>query len=520
VLFRNGQPLGPLSEAADAPFLSMTTTAAAFALPGDRPPDVLLLGADGGAAIRLAREAGSSRITVADPDGRIDDLLAPGTLDSDVHHVRRDPRGYLRAIGERRFDRILVTEVGSLAGGAAGMAAGGEGYLFTLEGVGDMFGALSTDGVLAITRWMLDPPRDALRLLATASDVLSDRGRSPEQHVAMVRGWGTVTLLVARRSLAPSDVARLREWCDLRWFDIAWAPGVPPEASNRFNVLEPDRFRIASEAILSTDSAAFFDRYAFRIEPVTDDSPFFFHFLPIRRIPEMWRERGRLSLPYFEWGLVAQGLALIQAIPVALLLILAPLGILPWSRRRAPGWSTFSYFAILRAAFMLLEISTIQRLILVLAHPIYATATVLVTFLVAAGVGSAIAPRLMARVGPRAPLWVILALAPLSFGANLLLWRYAVGLALPVRVALSAAGLVPLAFFMGMPFPLGLQWVSDRQPDWVPWCWGVNGFLSVIGAVMAPLVALAIGFRGVLLVAMILYAVAALIVGRLIATDP
>ncbi|MGH7550931.1 MAG: SAM-dependent methyltransferase, partial [Gemmatimonadota bacterium] len=80
---------------------------------------------------------------------------------------------------------------------------------------------------------------------------------------------------------------------------------------------------------------------------------------------------------------------------------------------------------------------------------------------------------------------------------------------------LALALLAPLAFSMGMPFPLGLQRVADRRPDWIPWCWGVNGFLSVIGAAAAPLVALAVGFRGVLLLSAAIYVLAGWILSRI-----
>jgi hypothetical protein len=65
----------------------------------------------------------------------------------------------------------------------------------------------------------------------------------------------------------------------------------------------------------------------------------------------------------------------------------------------------------------------------------------------------------------------------------------------------------PLAFAMGHPFPIGLQRVADRAPRWIPWCWGVNGFLSVIGAAATPLIALAVGLDGALLLGVGLYLV-------------
>ena len=65
-----------------------------------------------------------------------------------------------------------------------------------------------------------------------------------------------------------------------------------------------------------------------------------------------------------------------------------------------------------------------------------------------------------------------------------------IGAADGLRVLLSVVLIAPLAFFMGMPFPLGLRRVAEQAPDFVPWAWGINGFASVVSAVLATLLAI------------------------------
>jgi len=43
----------------------------------------------------------------------------------------------------------------------------------------------------------------------------------------------------------------------------------------------------------------------------------------------------------------------------------------------------------------------------------------------------------------------------------------------------------------------------------VPWAWGINGFASVVSAVLATLLAIEFGFNAVILLALVFYAVAA-----------
>ncbi|HKY61296.1 MAG TPA: SAM-dependent methyltransferase, partial [Gemmatimonadota bacterium] len=515
----NGEPLGSRTLAADTSLLRQTTAAAAFAIGRGEPSEVLVLGLGGGASIHLARASGAASITVVDPDRRIDPLLASGTLGPGVRRAATAPRAFLHAT-RNRYDRVLIAEMGSLHGAAGGMAAAGASYLFTVEGMADLWKALGEDGVLAITRWAVEPPREIPRLLATLRAVLDARGLSAGSRVVIVRSWGTATLLASPRPFTPEEAGRLGEWAAERSFDVAWAPGVTESAANRYNVLDPDWFRAAAEGLLGPAPGRFLATYPFAVDPVTDEAPFYHHFLPFGRLVELWKTGGRLSLPYLEWGLVAQALVLVQAVPVSALLILLPLAFLP----RGTGWTNdprprearraaarFVYFALLGLAFMLLEVSSIQRFLLFLAEPATATSVVLAAFLVFAGLGSFTAGRLTAADrfrSPWLPFLAIAVLAPLTWLGGQALWAAFAGSPLPVRMALALALLAPLAFCMGMPFPLGLQRVSDAEPGWIPWCWGVNGFLSVIGAAAAPLVALMVGFRGVLLLAAAMYLLA------------
>jgi hypothetical protein len=78
------------------------------------------------------------------------------------------------------------------------------------------------------------------------------------------------------------------------------------------------------------------------------------------------------------------------------------------------------------------------------------------------------------------------------------------------RVPVSILLIAPLAFCMGMPFPLGMARLAAAGPGLIPWAWGINGCASVISAILAALLAIQFGFMVVLLAALLLYAVAAL----------
>ena len=83
------------------------------------------------------------------------------------------------------------------------------------------------------------------------------------------------------------------------------------------------------------------------------------------------------------------------------------------------------------------------------------------------------------------------------------------GLAQGWKILLTMLLVAPLAFCLGMPFPLGLAAVAARAAPLVPWAWGINGFASVVATLLATLLAIQWGSAAVLLLAAALYGLAA-----------
>jgi hypothetical protein len=73
------------------------------------------------------------------------------------------------------------------------------------------------------------------------------------------------------------------------------------------------------------------------------------------------------------------------------------------------------------------------------------------------------------------------------------------------KLVISTLLIAPLAFFMGMPFPLALSSLKQQASDLIPWAWGINGYASVISAGLATLIAIDLGFTAVILIAILLY---------------
>ena len=480
-------------------------------------PQVLVLGAGGGSDVLLALYHGASRIDAVELNPEMSRLVSEtyanfaGNLydDSRITLHAREARGFV-AQSDRRYDLIQIGLLDSFGASGAGVQSLHESYLYTVQGLREYLTHLEPGGVLAITRWIKLPPRDSLKLLATAIQALRETWvERPDRRIAMIRSWNTSTLVIKNGDLHEQDVDTIREFSRSRGFDTVFYPGMPAAEANRLNVLDQAYLYEGAMALLGGDPVALFDRYKFHIEPATDDRPYFFHFFKWSSLAEVLALRKRGGAGLIEWGYLILVATLVQAVLAGLILIVVPL------LRIRPTWPTGTglrmggYFFLLGLAFLFIEMAFIQKFILFLSHPLYSVAVVLAGFLIFAGLGSAYS----ARVTWRWPVMIavaIIAVIALVYVMFLpAVFRQFMGLSDSAKIALSIGLIAPLAFLMGMPFPLGLKRLADRAPDFIPWAWGINGFASVISAVLATLLAIQFGFTVVLLLALLLYSSAA-----------
>jgi hypothetical protein len=170
------------------------------------------------------------------------------------------------------------------------------------------------------------------------------------------------------------------------------------------------------------------------------------------------------------------------------------------------------YFSILGLAFMTFELVFIQVFTKLIGYPLYALATVITVMLIAAALGSLSSHWIAGADGRR---WRIVFAALLASG--FVMWVAYPGVSsrlltapLPLRIAATAVLIGPLAFFMGMPFPLGLLELVNRPRGAVAWAWSMNGLFTTVGGVTSALLSLRFGFRVTLLVALGMYALAAI----------
>jgi hypothetical protein len=156
------------------------------------------------------------------------------------------------------------------------------------------------------------------------------------------------------------------------------------------------------------------------------------------------------------------------------------------------------YFVAIGLGYILVEVTFIQRFVLFLGHPTYALTVVIFLMLLSSGSGSVVSRKWLAesrRVW--VPLIAIFAALIICVGVLPNLLEHFVGAAFLPKLAISAALLVPLGFAMGMPFPTGLRALVENtkelQAKSIEWAWAMNAASSVLGSVLAIVIAIEFG---------------------------
>lgn len=504
-------------------YLDQLTSALPYHLFGSdeiKRPRVLVLGAGAGSDVLQALYFGSAAVDAVELDRNVTDLVSQrfrdyaGNLYSrpGVHVYEAEARGFVNASRER-YDLIQVALLDSFGTASAGLYGLSENYLYTVEALQTNLSRLTPGGMLAVTRWLTLPPRDALKLFATAVTALERSGvNAPAARLVMIRGWKTVTLLVKNSAFTAPEIAAIKEFSRTRSFDLAYYPGMRADEANRYNLLAQEYFFEGAVALLGPQRQDFIDQYKFYIEPATDDSPHFFRFFKWNSAAEIFALREQGGMPLLDWSYPLLVATLVQAFAASMLLILAPLA-LSRCRRTLPSAPVALYFLAIGFAFMFMEIAFIQKFVLFLAHPLYAVAVVLCAFLVFAAAGSWLAGH---RQGGRWQGASKVTLAVIAMGALSLLYLailpglFQALIQLPdtAKIIISIALIAPLAMCMGVPFPTAMTRLAGTAEDAIPWAWAINGFASVVGAVLATLLAIHLGFAAVILLAVMIYGVA------------
>lgn len=445
-----------------------------FAL-GNRK-NALLIGPGGGRDMVLAHLAGIHDLTAVE--------INPGTVKAarqlkDFNGNIYDRPGTKTYVMDGRsfisrdknsYDIIYLARVMTQNAEVQGYALS-ENYIYTAEALNEYYDRLTDNGILAFG---LHGNLDLVKALATALDVLEKKGISQEaalKQIAIVntkmegmQGHAQLhypLLIIKKTPFSNEETAKLMELTKGSQGEPVHVPGVYEK------MMFPAKEELKKWVVY-------------------DNSPFFYNV--------------STGVPGYIWLILVA-------------VVLFGMVFFPWAILKGPKEiKHFSiYFSLLGIGFMLVEIPLLQKFILFFGHPTLTFAVVIASILLAGGLGSFTASYIGKRVTPTVIGFAVAALV-IVFNLTLgnLLETYQ-GLPLVQKVGLVFAVLLPVGFMLGMPFPMGIRKLSDKYGSYVPVMWGINGWMSVIGSVLALVLAISFGFTQTLYIGALCYVLLALV---------
>ncbi len=485
-----------------------------------------IIGPGGGVDVLHALANGSPKVTGIEINPIIVNDIMRSRYAEYAHHLYElpevdihvsDGRSFIRSSGDK-YDVVQMTLVDTWASTAAGAFALSENNLYTVEAFKEYFRHLTSDGMIAVTRWEFKQPREGLRVASVAIQALHELGvANPQDNFIVVSDGdlnedGRPVLVLAKKTVfTPEEISAATRHLEHTPNLVAqYLPG--NRASNPF-----------SELIHSNDPARFARQYKFNVAPVYDNAPFFFFTLKLGQV------LGGSVGAGMDWkvnvGVAVLGMVLLLSVTAVLAFLIVPLAL--GTRGHQARVLPLFYFVAIGLGYIVVEIAFIQRFVLFLGHPTYALTVVVFLMLLSSGGGSLLSRRWLVRTN--LILWPLLGIAAVILAYVLLLpavLASMVGLPFAAKLLITGALLVPLGFVMGMPFPTGLRAIAGAPSAGLPreehanensveWAWAMNAAASVLGSALAIVVALRFGLNSALACGAVAYLVAAALIRTL-----
>jgi spermidine synthase len=496
----------------------------------DTDQNVLVIGSAGGQEVKAALMYGARHVDGVELVGAVVELGKTkysqyiGNL---FHHPNvniqvGEGRSYLRA-SQKKYDIIQIFSNHTSSSIASGTGAMSTTYLQTADAYQEYFEHLAEDGILHINHHYYP------KMITTAAFAWTKMGKTDfQQHVIVFEREGEDTLptfLVKMQPWTEDELSQLKEFFYTDFpsdRNVYWLVEDP---------LHPENSFLSGEFFKGRLSPVLAQQIDFRIEPSTDNRPYFNflrkNFAPVEINPTQFMSRsmaGPLN-NYITVGSVSIPLDVAPLVIVAMIslflagaFIFLPLhfsevGNSKWTNRS----SFLLYFSCLGAGFIIIEFVFIQLFMELIGSPLYTSSTVIFMLLFSAGIGSFATSKW--KITPanhwQLPFLGILATVLLLLLIYPVVFNFFLASTLFVRILAACALIFPLGFFLGMPFPLGVLSLENQPRGAVAWAWGMNGLFTVIGALAGVILSITWGFQATLLIAALQYIVAFLVFAKI-----
>ncbi len=451
-----------------------------------------IIGSAGGYEVFCALTNGFKNIIAVEMDPEICRLVTEdyaeylGNLftQKGVHLINDEGRSVLRRL-DRSFDVIHMINSHNTDALLSGGMSIAETYIYTVESFIDYWNHLNENGFLAIVHI------NGERMFSTAMEALRElKIPEPEKKFFVIQHkLGFNYFFMKKGVFSDRDLDLLTKFAnrysnnltaDDKW-EIVHHPFQPQD--NLYGKLTGPGYRQV------------LDESSVNIRPVRDNSPYFNQ--PNRigqlRFKNNWIT-GDYGRKFIERNLVYSNSVYLSILGIALLfsILFIFIPLMRKSRGQKMEHRAIAYFFCIGLAYMITEIILIKVFQLYLGNPAYSISVIIFSLLVSSGIGSLLSQKVENLLKGRVLLILSITVAVLIVLTSMFMFELVYSLihfSWPVRFLISLLIISMLGLPMGMFFPIGMRFLGNKNPVMIGWAWGGNAFATIIGSVMAVILA-------------------------------
>lgn len=446
------------------------------------PNNILIIQKGGGTGIYTAISSETAdKITVIEEYPEIAKIMESHYSSSKTDFISENARTYL-ACNNTKYDLIQLDYWGS---SIPGMLSLNEEYFLTVEAFRNYLFHLSENGIIVVSRKILMPPSDSLKIINTANEAFCLSGReSINNNLIVLRNWDSFTLLIFKMPVTSENLNIVLEFAENLNFDIVYYPGIREEETNRFNIFTYPFYYNAVSELLSNKN--FDDNYLLNINAQTDNKPFHYSYLKWDRIVQLIKESGNRFFSIILSGEMILVFIFLSALLICIILLIIPI---IFSSGKFSGH--IFYFLSIGAGFMFLEIAFLKKIMFVLGDPVLSFGIVLAVLLFFSGLGGRFSGKLKYHILKRIIIIIVILSIILFLFFNLitscLIKEHRI-----IQISIPILILAVISFFIGFPFPAALKLLL-KKPAQIAYCWAANGCTSVLISILSTFIAMNTG---------------------------
>ena len=474
-----------------------TTTIPLLLLRDYEKDNMLVIGPGGGKEVLTGLLDGIKNITGIEINNDFVDIVKKfkdfnGGIYTDFPNVNilvQEGRHFIKKT-DKQFDLVVMALPSTEQLQSIDNFAMNENYLLTVEALKDYLNILTPEGRLVFTvhnRWEL------IRLIITALTTFKKEGISYKDainHLIIVSQDYAPTIVIKKEAFTQNEIVYIKNVISKIPKELPPVTYLPYNLNEAKNTRENQLLKSIENGRISLE--AYINNDPYDIASVSDDSPYFYKVN--RGIPDdyAWLLFGVVLFNFF--------------------VVVIPFSIIKRKTKKAEIKALLLpliIFICIGAGFMMLEVSLFQKLILYLGSPTISLSILLGSLLVGMGIGSFYGKKIFA-VNIRKRLYTICLLI-ISFGIILfILYPFILNKLLiysqVLRSIVSFFMMIPFGFLLGIPFPTAIQLLKQEQKDkYIPWMYGINGTMSVLGSIIAVILSMISGFTMSFFIGLFMY---------------